>query len=124
MLSSTRPHTATARLSYDKSWNRYMINIALTARFMSKMTADVYTDITSYEETVEQTYPAYSIWKLGVTQQFIEGIDLSIMIDNLFNYRPDYYHFNSPSTTGTTLSVGLSVDFEQLYKKKFNNKSI
>ena len=39
-------------------------------------------------------------------------------MDNLFDYRPRYYYSNSPSTTGTACSVGLSLDMEQMFKKK------
>jgi outer membrane receptor for ferrienterochelin and colicins len=45
-------------------------------------------------------------------------MNVTFAVDNLFNYRPDYYYSNSPSTTGTTCSVGLSLDLEQMFKKK------
>jgi outer membrane receptor for ferrienterochelin and colicins len=38
-------------------------------------------------------------------------------VDNIFNYRPEYYYSSTPSTTGTTAAVGLSVDIEQMFKK-------
>ena len=116
LLSSTRPHTATARLAYDKEWKNYGLSMALSGRYLSRVTADVYTEITSYEKTVEQTYPGYTIWKLSLTQRLWRGIDLTLAVDNLFNYRPDYYYSNSPSTTGTTCSIGLSLDIEQMFK--------
>ena len=72
--------------------------------------------MTSYEETVRQSYPGYTIWKLSVVQHLWSGIDLTLAVDNLFNYRPDYYYSNSPSTTGTTCSVGLSLSLERLFK--------
>ena len=110
-LASTRPHTATARLAYDKYWNGYSFSIALQGRYMSRLVTDVYTDITSYEETVEQTYPAYSIWKLSLLQRIGQHVNLTLALDNLFNYRPDYYFSNSPVTTGIAGSVGLQVEF-------------
>lgn len=118
LLSSTRPHTATARLSYDRDWRNYGLGVALSGRLLSKVTTDVYTDITSYEQTVEQTYPGYTIWKLSLTQRLWKGIDLTLAVDNLFNYRPDYYYSNSPTTTGTVCSLGLSLDIERMFKKK------
>ncbi|MDO4755565.1 MAG: TonB-dependent receptor [Parabacteroides sp.] len=117
MLSSTRPHTATARVAYDKEWKRYGLSVALSGRFLSQVTTDVYTEMTSYEETVEQTYPGYTIWKLSLAQRLWKGINLTMAVDNLFNYRPDYYYSNSPSTTGTTFLVGLSLDVEQMFKE-------
>ena len=118
LLSSTRPHTATARIAYDKDWDNYGLSVALSGRYLSKLTTDVYTEMTSYEQTEKQTYPGYSIWKLSLTQRVWQGINLTLAVDNLFNYRPDYYYSNSPSTTGTTCSIGLSVDVEQLFKRR------
>lgn len=117
-LSSTRPHTATARIAYDKNWKNYGLSVSLTGRYLSAVTCDVYTELTSYEETVKQTYPGYTIWKLSLVQRVWRGIDLTLSADNIFNYRPDYYYSNSPSTTGTTLSAGLSLNLEQMIKKK------
>ena len=81
------------------------------------MTTEVYTSATDYEETETQTYPAYTIWKLTVSQDIWKGIHLNIIVDNIFNYRPEYYYSSTPSTTGTTAAVGLSVDIEQMFKK-------
>lgn len=79
---------------------------------------DVYTEVTSYEQTVRQTYPGYTIWKLSLTQHLWRGMDLTLAVDNLFNYRPDYYYSNSPTTVGTTCSVGLALNLEQFFKSK------
>ncbi|MDE5730399.1 MAG: TonB-dependent receptor [Alistipes sp.] len=118
LLSSTRPHTATARVAYDRDWKHYGLSVALTGRYLSRVTTDVYTEITSYEKTERQTYPGYTIWKLSLVQRIWRGIDLTVAVDNLFNYRPDYYYSNSPTTTGTTCSVGLSLSLERMCRKK------
>ena len=115
ILSSTRPHTATARLEYDKSWKKYGFNISLNGRIMSKVTTDEYTDLTSYEETERVTYPGYTMWKLNFSQRIWEGININMTVDNLFNYKPSYYYSNSPSTTGTTFSAGVSIDIDKLF---------
>lgn len=118
MLSSTRPHTATARIAYDKDWKNYGISVVLSGRYLSKVTTDVYTEITSYEQTVKQTYPGYTIWKLNLSQRIWRGVNVTLAVDNLFNYRPRYYYSNSPATTGTTCSASVSLDIEQMYKKQ------
>ena len=83
------------------------------------MTTEVYTSATDYEETELQTYPAYTIWKLTVSQDIWRGIHLNVIVDNLFNYRPKYYVQQYPlSTTGTTVAVALSVDIEKFFQKK------
>lgn len=115
MTSQTRPHTATARIDYGREWKRYGLNVSLSGRVLSKVTTDVYTSMTNYEETEKQTYPAYTMWKLTVSQSFLKGIKVNVTVDNLFNYVPDYFYNNSPSTTGTTFAVGLSVDADRLF---------
>ena len=117
-LSTTRPHAATARVAYDKEWRNYGLSVALSGRWLSRVTCDVYSEMTSYEQTLEQTYPGYMIWKLSFIQRLWRGINLTLAVDNLFNYRPDYYYSNSPSTLGTTCAVGLSLDIERMFKKK------
>lgn len=118
LLSSTRPHAATARLAYDRQWRNYGLNVSLSGRWLSAVTCDVYTELTSYEETARQTYPGYTIWKLSLTQRLWRGLDLTLAVDNLFNYRPDYYYSNSPTTVGTTCSAGLALNLEQFFKSK------
>ena len=118
MTSSTRPHSATVKIEYGKDWRTYGFDIALTGRVMSAVTADVYTSLTDYSQTEKQTYPGYTMWKLSIAQRIWHGIRLNAIIDNLFNYVPDYYYNNSPATIGTTLSLGLSLDFNEI----FNNR--
>jgi outer membrane receptor for ferrienterochelin and colicins len=116
--SSTRPHTATARIDYGRTFKNYGFNVALNGRFLSKVNVDEYTSTTSYEETQRVTYPAYMIWKLNITQDIWRGIALNVAIDNLFNYVPKYYYSNSPTTNGASVSVGLSLDVDVMCKKQ------
>ena len=116
VISSTRPHTATVRLEYDKHWKNYAFNVALNGRFLSKVNTEEYTSNTSYEETEKVTYPAYTMWKLTLSQKVWKGVDMTLAVDNLFNYVPFRYYNNSPATKGTTFSAGLSLDIEQLFK--------
>ena len=118
LLSQTRPHSATARIEYGRSWKNYGFNVALSGRVLSAVTTEVYTSATNYEDTETQTYPAYTIWKLTVSQDIWRGIQLNVIVDNLFNYRPDYYYSSTPSTVGTTAAVSLSMNIEEFFNKK------
>lgn len=118
MTSSTRPHSATVKIEYGKDWRVYGFDVALTGRLMSAVTSDVYTSLTDYTQTESQTYPGYTMWKLSIAQRIWHGIRLNAVIDNLFNYIPDYYYNNTPATIGTTLSLGLSLDLQEI----FNNR--
>ena len=115
LTSSTRPHTATARFEYDKRWKNYGFNLSLTGRVLSDVTVDEYTQSNSYEETERVHYPGYTIWKLHLNQHIWRGINLSLIVDNLFNYQPKNYEYNSPTSTGTTFSAGLCINVDQLF---------
>lgn len=115
-LSSTRPHSANIRVEYGRKWRKYSFNVALNGRILSPVTCDEYTSMTDYTQTQKATYPGYTIWKLSLAQKIGKAVTLNTAIDNLFNYVPEYYYSNSPTTTGTTFSVGLSVDVEKLFR--------
>ncbi|MDE5949144.1 MAG: TonB-dependent receptor [Prevotella sp.] len=62
--------------------------------------------------------PAYTIWKLALSQRFFNAFRLTLTADNLFNYRPKTYEYNSPVTEGTTFSATVAVDIEKLFNRK------
>ncbi len=115
--SDTRPHSVTARLDYHKTLHNYEIDAALTGRYLS--TAHYHElESSQYDTYVEASSPAYSIWKFTLTQRFFQAWKLILSVDNLFNYRPQTYAYNSPLNGGTSFTVGASIDVEQLFKKK------
>ena len=114
--SSTRPHSATMRLDYTKRWKNYGIMAALNGRVLSNVTVDEFTSTSSYEETESVKYPGYTMWKLNITQSVWKGIDVIATIDNLFNYVPKYNYSSTPSTTGISFAIGLSIDVDQMFK--------
>lgn len=114
--SSTRPHSAVLRADYDHNFRTWGFNVALTGRYLSKLSIDQYTSATSYTQTQRVTYPDYQIWKLTAMGRLNRGVRLTMTVDNIFNYKPSYYYVNSPTTTGAILSCGLSVDIDKLIK--------
>ena len=116
LTTSTRPHTATARFEYDKRWKNYGFNLSLTGRVLSKLETDEYTKTDSYEETERVSYPGYTIWKLHFNQHIWRGVNLSLSVDNLFNYQPSSYDYNSSTSTGTTFSAGLCINIDEFFK--------
>lgn len=115
--SDSRPHSITARLDYHKTLRNYEIDAALTGRYLS--TAH-YHELQSgqYDTYVETSSPAYSIWKFTLTQRFFQAWRLIVSVDNIFNYRPQTYAYNSPLNGGTSFSIGAAVDVEQIFKRK------
>lgn len=114
--SSTRPHTATMRLDYTGKWKNYGLMMALSGRIVSKVSVDEFTSASSDEDTERVDYPAYTIWKLNITQSVWKGIDVIATIDNLFNYVPKYNYSSTPSTTGISFAIGLSLDIDKMTK--------
>ncbi len=115
-ISSTRPHTGVVRISYNRQWSNYGFNISLNGRLLSSVIVDEYTSVTDYRSTTSVEYDGYTIWKLTLQQHIWKGINLTFTTDNIFNYTPDVYYNNSPSTTGTTCAIGISVDVDKMYK--------
>ncbi len=116
--ASTRPHTATVRVDYFKSWKNYALSVALNGRVLSAVTVDEFTSLTSYDETERVKYPAYTMWRLNMTHTFMQGLNLTMAVDNLFNYVPKYYYNNSPTTNGISLSVGMSIEIDEFFNRK------
>lgn len=114
--ASTRPHTATIRFDYTKTWKNYALMVALNGRVLSKVAVDEFVSVTNYDETERVDYPAYTMWKLNVTQSIWKGIDVIATIDNLFNYVPKYNYSSTPSTTGISFAIGLSLDIDKMVR--------
>lgn len=113
--SDSRPHSLTAKVDYHKTLKNYEFDATLSGRWLSK--ADYYTINGTYDGYEPTSSPGYSVWKFTLSQRFFRAFRLMLTVDNLFNYKPDSYEYNSPITKGTTFAVGASIDIEQLFKK-------
>jgi len=109
-----RPHALNWEVAMDKAFtDDYALSVTLSGRFLSAVDNEEYRDyydVTKGTATIR--YPAYSLWKLMVVQRLWSRVKLSLTLDNLFNYKPDYYYLNAPVTDGTAISAGLSIDLE------------
>lgn len=104
-FSNPRPHSMTWKLDYDKRLcSVYKLYAGISGRYLAKPKSQYDTD------------GAYSLWKFTLQQEVWKGINVNFMIDNLFNYNPNVYYWNSPATTGRTYSIGLSLDVNDFFK--------
>ena len=112
-----RHHSVTARLDYDHQFSKwYGFNVALSGRVLSAIDNEEYRDMYDISKgTVTIHYPAYTLWKLQLTNRLSDFLQLNIAVDNIFNYKPDYYYYNAPLTTGTNLMVGISLDVDRIF---------
>jgi len=105
-FSQPRPHSATWRIDYDRQIrHNYGIYAALSGRYLSRPDSD------------DETDGAYSIWKFTLQQRVWRGINVNLTIDNIFNYRPDVYYWNSAPTTGRSWQIGISINVNELFKQ-------
>lgn len=103
-FSQPRLHSLTWRIGYDHRFSRYYaIDAALSGRRQGKPQ--------SGDTSVDQ---GYTIWKLMLQQHFWRGVSVNTAIDNLFNYKPKSYYYCSPLTTGTSFSIGVSIDLDRM----------
>ena len=103
----TRPHAITLKADYSVVWKpEWRFNVTSNFKWLSSVTGDVMS-LFSPEAARIQRYPAYSMLGLTVSQTLPCGFTLGITVDNLLNYVPDYYYYNSPLTTGIGGSVSL-----------------
>lgn len=103
-FSQPRPHSMTWRLDYDKRLcSVYKLYAGISGRFLSKPKSNYATD------------GAYSLWKFTLQQRVWRGVDINFAIDNIMNYKPKVYYWNSPPTTGRTWTVGISLDINDFF---------
>lgn len=106
-FTQPRPHSATWRIDYDRQiCSVYRIYAGLSGRYLSKPVSNYETD------------NAYTLWKLTIQQRIWKGINVNFIIDNLLNYKPKVYYWNSAPTVGRTYSVGISLDINDFFRKK------
>lgn len=104
-FTQPRPHSATWRMDYDKQiCSAYRIYAGISGRYLSK-------PVSRYE-----TDGAYSLWKFTLQQRVWKGINVNFVVDNLLDYRPKVYYWNSAPTIGRIWSVGLSLDVNDFFK--------
>ena len=111
-----REHALNVRLDYDRQFTKhYGMNIGLQGRVLSGVKNVEYKDYYDVSQgTVSVSYPAYTIWKLSLSQRIGKAVKVNAALDNLFGYKPKYYYLNSPITDGVTFQVGMSIDIDKL----------
>lgn len=96
------------------SW--YGMNIAIDGRVVSGVDNVEYADYYNISKgTVTVSYPAYTLWKLLLSNKIGDAFKLTVTVDNILNYKPKYYYLNAPLTDGANVMIGLSVDVDKLF---------
>ena len=104
-FTQPRPHSATWRIDFQHEIGRfYQFYLGLSGRYLSKPKSRYETD------------GAYTMWKLIFQQYVWKGVKVNFAIDNLFNYIPEVYYWNSAPTPGRTWSLGISLDIDRMFR--------
>ena len=104
-FSNPRPHSMTWRLDYERRLcSAYKFYAGISGRYLAK------------PESKYDTDNAYSVWKFTLQQEVWRGINVNFIIDNLLNYRPKVYYWNSLPTLGRTWSIGVSLDIDTMFR--------
>ncbi len=103
-ISSASPHSITTQLDYRFTKNKYTLNVNLSGRYTGEKSFYSKDD----DKYVKNTYGGYSLWKLTVRQDLGNTIGLTLGLDNLFNYKPDLYTFNTYTGPGRNYFVKVT----------------
>lgn len=107
-------------LNVHADWNHdfakwYGLNVAIGGRAVSGVDNIEYTDYYNISKgTTSVHYPAYTLWKVLVSNRLGKACKLNLSVDNIFNYKPKYYYLNCPLTDGANFMVGLSIDIDKI----------
>ncbi len=115
-LSDTRPHSIVTTIDYQHGWKNYQLDIIVNGRILSGVRYYTWRDDYSVADQLTHSH-AYSLWKLAVSQKLFDAYTLTVSVDNLFNYRSRTFEYNSPVTTGTTVSATLAIDINRIVNR-------
>jgi Outer membrane receptor for ferrienterochelin and colicins len=113
-MSSTRPHSATIRLEYNFNAFKIPFTLGLNGRWLSKV--DLWSEATNNEYEMTH-YPGYQMWKVNLVGRTDFGLRFNVGVNNIFNYKPKVVTYNAGITRGTTIFAGISIAFEEMFKK-------
>ena len=113
--SDSRPHSLTWQVDWQKKWTHYRLNIALNGRYLSSAHFYSYA-LGDYGNYQPASAAAYQVWKTTTRLTCYDCVSLMFGIDNIFNYKPNIYQYNSLYTQGATFYCGLAIDVDKIFK--------
>ncbi len=120
-ISAIAPHSGNVRLEYSLSKRVYDLKVnfsgVITGAKDYYETTDIVFNGINTLGTFEAHYDAFSLWKISVSQNFHNGINLVIGVDNIFNYKTPIVTFNSNLSPGRRGFISLSLNIDKLYRE-------
>lgn len=102
-------------LAHSFQVKKYKLNTNLQTKFIDKISYEEMDDISG--ELTTKYFKSHSMWKLTTTHTFINGIRITIGIDNIFNYK-ELQNITSLNP-GRSFFIGANINFQEL---NINNK--
>lgn len=121
LISSASPHSGNIKLTYNIYQKKYRLNMILSANFIGAKDYQVSEQINFRDKMTEGIYPvhfdAYSIWRIAVSQHFFNGLNLTLGVDNIFDFTADVVSFNTSTSPGRRAFVSIKINMDQLVQK-------
>lgn len=113
-----RKHALNLHADWEHSFCKaYGVDIIVDGKVMSGVDNVEYVNYYDISQGVANvSYPAYTLWKLMISNRIGKAIKVNITVDNLLNYKPKYYYLNAPLTDGVNLMAGVSIDIDKLIR--------
>lgn len=107
-----RKHSFTAHWDYIHRFNKhYQLAVNVDGRALSGVNNVEFVDYYDLSKGTKTIYyPAYTLWKVSAVQQIGSFLTLTLTVDNVLNYRPEYHYLNSPLTDGANFMVGAAIN--------------
>ena len=111
-----RKHALNLHADWEHSFSKaYGVDIVVDGKVMSGVDNVEYVNYYDISQGVANvSYPAYTMWKLMISNRIGKAIRVNLTVDNLLNYKPKYYYLNAPLTDGANLMAGVSIDIDKL----------
>lgn len=104
-VSTRSPHSVTAQFEYNLLRNNYSLNINISGKYTGSKEYDTLDD---NDESFRVKNADFSVWKLTLNQKLGKHIGLTIGFNNVLNYKPDEYNFNSFTEPGRRFFTKVS----------------
>ncbi|GAD06797.1 Colicin I receptor precursor [Porphyromonas crevioricanis] len=110
-VSSVRPHSLTAQLSYTFSRRNYQLDASIMGRYHSRLNTSIVSTNSETQERIAEpiSYEGYAILRLAVNQRFWERYSLVLGIDNLLDYATDKVSSLAPLSPGRSFFGKVSI---------------
>ncbi|MBO7466899.1 MAG: TonB-dependent receptor [Bacteroidaceae bacterium] len=110
-----RKHALMMRFDWEKQTSeKRKLRVTLNGRMLSSVKSAEYIDYYDISKGMRQVeYPAYMLWKLSACESFDDKFKLTLAVDNLLNYKPEYHYMNTPVTDGANVMIGCAFCFNK-----------